>query len=85
MIGGNREFIAGVVHDPQFGANVMLGVGGVIAEALADVQFRPAPITEIDADEMIEGLATQKLLGEFRGEPAVDRQQLRACCSGCRE
>ena len=82
MIGGNRELIAGVVRDPQFGANVMLGVGGVIAEALADVQFRPAPITEIDAAEMIEGLATQKLLGEFRGEPAVDRQQLRAVLLG---
>jgi acyl-CoA synthetase (NDP forming) len=82
MIGGNRELIAGVVRDPQFGANVMLGVGGIIAEALADVQFRPAPITEIDAAEMIEGLATQKLLGEFRGEPAVDRQQLRAVLLG---
>jgi acyl-CoA synthetase (NDP forming) len=82
MIGGNREFIAGVVRDPQFGSNVMLGVGGIIAEALADVQFRPAPLTEIDAAEMIEGLATQKLLGEFRGEPAVDRQQLRAVLLG---
>lgn len=76
MIGGNRELIAGVVRDRQFGANVMLGVGGVIAEAIADVQFRPAPISEIDAAEMIDGLAAQKLLGEFRGESAVDRQQL---------
>lgn len=82
MIGGNRELIAGVVRDPQFGANVMLGVGGVIAEALADVQFRPAPITDIDAADMIEGLATQKLLGEFRGEPAVDRRQLSAVLLG---
>jgi acyl-CoA synthetase (NDP forming) len=82
MISGNRELIAGVVRDPQFGANIMLGVGGVAAEALADVQFRPAPITEIDAAEMIEGLATQKLLAEFRGEPAVDRQQLSAVLLG---
>ena len=50
MIAGGRELIAGVVRDPQFGANVMLGIGGVIAEAIADVQFRPAPITAIDAD-----------------------------------
>jgi acetyltransferase len=82
MVGGNRELIAGVVRDPQFGANVMLGVGGILAEALADVQFRPVPISEIDAVEMIEGLATQKLLGEFRGEPAVDRQQLTAVLLG---
>ena len=32
MVSGNRELIAGVVRDPQFGANVMLGVGGVLAE-----------------------------------------------------
>ena len=45
MIAGNRELIAGIVRDPQFGANVMLGVGGVLAEAVADVVFRPVPIT----------------------------------------
>lgn len=82
MIAGTRELIAGVVRDPQFGANVMLGIGGVIAEAVADVQFRPAPISEVDAEDMINGLATQKLLGEFRGEPAVDRRQLTAVLLG---
>lgn len=76
MISGNRELIAGVVRDPQFGANVMLGVGGVLAEAVADVVFRPVPLSAIDAEEMIAGLATQKLLGEFRGEAAVDTAAL---------
>ncbi|CAN0166606.1 unnamed protein product, partial [Phaeothamnion confervicola] len=75
MISGNRELIAGLVRDPQFGANVMLGVGGVLAEAVADVVFRPVPVSDVDAQEMIEGLATQKLLGEFRGEAAIDRVQ----------
>lgn len=82
MIGGNRELIAGVVRDAQFGANVMLGIGGVIAEAIADVQFRPVPLSEIDASEMIEGLATQKLLGEFRGDSPVDRKQLQSVLLG---
>ena len=76
MISGNRELIAGVVRDPQFGPTVMLGVGGILAEAVADVVFRPAPIDAITAFEMIDDLATQKLLGAFRGESAVDRQQL---------
>ncbi|MCU1396250.1 MAG: putative acyl-CoA synthetase [Ilumatobacteraceae bacterium] len=76
MVSGNRELIAGLLRDVQFGATVMLGVGGVLAEAIADVVFRPAPVSRIDAAEMIDGLATQKLLGEFRGEAAVDRQQL---------
>ncbi len=76
MIAGNRELIAGVVRDPQFGPTVMLGVGGILAEAVADVVFRPAPVDEITAGEMIDDLATQKLLGAFRGEEAVDRSHL---------
>ena len=76
MVSGNRELIAGLATDPQFGRTVMLGVGGVLAEAVADVAFRLVPITRIDAEEMIDDLATQRLLGEFRGEPAVDRDRL---------
>ncbi len=76
MISGTREFIAGLVRDPQFGPCVMLGVGGVLAEALRDVVFRLVPISAVDADEMIDDLRTQSLLGEFRGEPAVDRAAL---------
>lgn len=82
MIAGTREFIAGVVRDPQFGPTVMLGVGGVLAEAVADVAFRPVPVSAADADDMIDSLATQKLLGAFRGEAAVDRAQLAAVLLG---
>jgi len=76
MVCGNRELIAGVVRDPQFGPNVMLGVGGVLAEAIGDAVFCPVPLTAADAEEMIAALATQRLLGEFRGEAAVDRAGL---------
>jgi succinyl-CoA synthetase beta subunit len=76
MIKGNRELIAGLANDPQFGMTVMLGVGGVLAEAIGDVVLRMVPIERVDAEEMIEDLATQALLGEFRGEPAVDRDAL---------
>jgi acyl-CoA synthetase (NDP forming) len=82
MIAGNRELIAGVVRDPQFGPAVMLGVGGILAEAVADVVFRPAPLDPVTAAEMIDDLATQKLLGPFRGERAVDRSQLTALLVG---
>jgi acetyl-CoA synthetase (ADP-forming) len=74
MAKGNRELIAGLNHDDQFGMTVMLGVGGILAEAVADVTFRLVPIQRVDALEMVDDLATQKLLGEFRGEPAVDRE-----------
>jgi acetyl-CoA synthetase (ADP-forming) len=76
MLRGNRELIAGLHRDEQFGMTVMLGVGGILAEALADVAFRLVPITRQDASDMIDDLATQRLLGELRGEPAVDREAL---------
>jgi acetate---CoA ligase (ADP-forming) subunit beta len=73
MLRATRELIAGLHDDPQFGMTVMLGVGGIFAEAVADVTFRLVPIEPVDAEEMIDDLALQALLGEFRGEPAVDR------------
>jgi acetyl-CoA synthetase (ADP-forming) len=76
MVSGNRELIAGLHRDPQFGMTVMLGVGGILAEAVKDVTFRLVPIERIDAEEMIDDLSMQALLGPFRGEAAVDRWQL---------
>jgi acetyl-CoA synthetase (ADP-forming) len=77
MVAGTRELIAGVVRDPQFGPCVMLGVGGVLAEVLADVAFRLVPLSAVDAEELIDDLAAgQALLGPLRGEPAVDRRRL---------
>lgn len=78
MIVGNRELIAGLTTDPQFGMTIMIGLGGVLAEAIGDVSFRLAPITPADADEMIDDLTSQRLLAPFRGEPAVDRSALAA-------
>lgn len=76
MISGNRELIVGMLRDAQFGATVMLGVGGVLAEAIGDVVFRPAPLSRLEAGEMIDSLATQALLHAFRGEAPVNRQEL---------
>jgi succinyl-CoA synthetase beta subunit len=74
MLRATRELIAGLNDDAQFGMTVMLGVGGILAEAVADVTFRLVPITRVDAAEMVDDLALQKLLGPFRGEPVVDRE-----------
>jgi acyl-CoA synthetase (NDP forming) len=48
------EIIIGSLQDPQFGATVMFGIGGVLVEIMKDVAFRIAPITDYDADEMIQ-------------------------------
>jgi len=76
MVRGARELIAGLHRDPQFGMTVMLGVGGIFAEAVGDVAFRRVPLDATDAEELLDDLATSALLGPFRGEAAVDRSAL---------
>ncbi len=76
MVAGNRELIAGLHADPQFGMTVMVGVGGILAEAVQDVAFRLVPLTRTDAEDMLDDLATSALLGPFRGEAAVQRDRV---------
>jgi len=76
MISGTRELIAGLLVDPQFGPTIMVGVGGVMAEVIKDVAFRPAPVDEKMARQMIASLRMQEFLQEFRGEAAVNIDQL---------
>jgi acetyl-CoA synthetase (ADP-forming) len=76
MVRGRREMIAGCAIDPTFGRCVMLGVGGIFAELVSDVVFRLVPVSRIDAAEMLDDLRQRSYLGAFRGEPAVDRENL---------
>jgi len=76
MVKGEREFVIGFTRDPQFGPCVMFGLGGVFAEIINDVSFRLAPITDIDAEEMLDEIKSRRLLDEFRGSPRVDRKSL---------
>jgi predicted CoA-binding protein len=76
MVSGNRELICGCYRDPSFGPMVMLGVGGILTEAIDDVVMGVAPLTPSDAHAMVNRLHTQRLLAPTRGEPAVDRDAL---------
>ncbi|HLJ07537.1 MAG TPA: acetate--CoA ligase family protein [Acidimicrobiia bacterium] len=76
MVAGARELIAGFVRDDDFGPCVMLGIGGILAEAVGDVAFRLAPLDAVDAEDLIDDLAHGALLGPVRGEPPVDRAAL---------
>ncbi len=76
MVRGHRELIAGLVRDPQFGPCVLLGLGGVLAEAVGDAVFAAAPLEREAARVLPDGLSAAHLLGPFRGEPAVDRDAL---------
>jgi acetyl-CoA synthetase (ADP-forming) len=76
MIKGQRELVAGLIRDPQFGPCVMFGLGGIFTEILRDVSFRVAPLEEVDAYEMMDEIKAKKILQEFRGKPAVNRKVL---------
>ena len=66
------ELIVGVNHDPRFGPVAMVGLGGVLTEALHDVAFALAPVPADRAAHLLEGLRTAALLKGVRGRPAVD-------------
>ena len=76
MLRGNRELMAGLKRDSQFGPCVVFGLGGVLAEILEDVSIRVAPITTFDAMDMMENIRGKKILEPFRGKPPVDRKAL---------
>ncbi|MDR0492586.1 MAG: acetate--CoA ligase family protein [Nitrososphaerota archaeon] len=66
------EVIVGAVKDPQFGPTVMFGLGGIFVELLKDVNFRVAPLTIVDAKEMITQLKAFPLLNGYRGSEPRD-------------
>ena len=77
MVAGKRELIAGMVRDPQFGPCVLLGLGGILTEALGDVVFALAPLSHTQARAMVEGMRFQHLVTQpFRGEEPVDLDAL---------
>jgi len=79
MVKGGRELVVGMVRDPQFGPCVMFGLGGILTEILGDVTFRPAPLDESDAMEMLMEIRGNKILGAVRGMEAVDLDSLVQC------
>ncbi|WP_274424960.1 acetate--CoA ligase family protein [Chelativorans sp. YIM 93263] len=76
MIPEGIEIVVGARIDPAFGPLVLVGLGGVMVELLADSVTAPAPVTPDQALRMLENLRGAKLLDGFRGLPAVDRQAL---------
>jgi Acyl-CoA synthetase (NDP forming) len=72
MVGGGIELLAGIVQDPLFGPLVAFGPGGVLAELIGGAQFRIAPLTDRDADELVEGGKAGQLVRGFRGAAAAD-------------
>jgi acetate---CoA ligase (ADP-forming) len=72
MVRDGAELLAGLVQDPVFGPLVAFGPGGVLAELIGDAAFRMAPMTDIDAEELVTGGKAGRLVRGFRGAPPAD-------------
>jgi acetyl coenzyme A synthetase (ADP forming)-like protein len=76
MAEGDAELLAGAVQDPVFGPLVGFGPGGVVAELIGEAVFRIAPITDVDAVELVTGGKAGRLVAGFRGKPPLDKDAL---------
>jgi len=74
MVMGGTEVIVGVKNDPQFGPTIMFGLGGIFVEILKDVSLRVAPLSQVDAMNMIKEIKGFKVLAGARGREKADIQ-----------
>ncbi|MDQ1645016.1 MAG: hypothetical protein QOJ50_1200, partial [Cryptosporangiaceae bacterium] len=74
MAGPGVEVLAGVVSDPTFGPLVVFGAGGVTTDLTGDRTARLAPITDLDAHDMVRGLRISPLLSGYRGAAPLDHR-----------
>jgi acetyl coenzyme A synthetase (ADP forming)-like protein len=70
------ETIVGAIQDPAFGPLVLFGAGGTLAELIADHHLASAPLTDVDAAELIAGSRVARMLSGWRGAPRADLDAL---------
>jgi len=76
MVAGGTELILGGVKDHQFGPVVLAGLGGIFVEILGDIALRVAPISGLDASEMLQELKGFPVLKGARGQSPSDLDAL---------
>ena len=70
---GGRELIIGASAERGLGHLVMFGLGGIYVEVLKDVVFKIAPVTRVEAEEMLAGIKTAALLDGVRGQSGIEK------------
>jgi hypothetical protein len=79
---GRREVLLGWLRDPIFGPLGVLGIGGVLTEALADAAFVHLPVTAAELADAAQRLRARAVFGRFRGEREVDCTALARALNG---
>ncbi len=77
------EVIIGTTIDDQFGPVIMYGLGGIMVEVIKDVAFRVLPISETEADQMIQDTRSHLILKGIRGNPPSDIDALKQLLVTC--
>lgn len=71
-----RETMVGVVRDPVFGPAISFGAGGTTVEVIQDSFVSLPPLNRFIAVQTIERTRINRLLGDFRNMPPVNREAL---------
>ena len=79
MLEGSAELLAGVVQDPVFGPLVAFGPGGVFAELIGQAEFRIAPLTDVDADELVPAGRQASSCAASAASPRRTSRRSRTC------
>ncbi len=70
------ECLLGISRDDQLGPTLVMGLGGVFVEILADVAIRIPPISANEARRALESLKGQKVFSGVRGALPADLDTL---------
>jgi acetate---CoA ligase (ADP-forming) len=70
------ECLLGISRDEQLGPMLVMGLGGVFVEILADVQIRIPPVSATEARRALENLKGAKVFAGARGAPPADLDAL---------
>jgi acetyltransferase len=71
-----RELIVGIARDPAFGPVLTFGMGGIAVEVVSDSALALPPLNRLLACDLIDRTRVSRMLGAFRGMPAVDLDRL---------
>ena len=72
------ELIVTLRSDPQFGAALVLGSGGVLVELVGDAVTLLLPSTAEDIEKALKSLRVARLLVGFRGRPKAELSKIAA-------
>jgi acetate---CoA ligase (ADP-forming) len=70
------ELIVGATKSGDLGHLLMFGIGGIHVEVLKDVVFKLGPLSEPEAQAMLDGIRAKALLKGVRGHPGVCKPAL---------